>query len=77
MYYPLKSLLGPIFTKFYVGPSAKGELKFCFNDHASGTKMAAIPIDVENHLKIFFRTKKPLKLSLRIEHCGLEIYQLY
>ena len=69
----LKSLPGPIFTKFHVEPSVKGELKMCFNGHASMTKMATIPIDVENCLKIFFRTKKASKLSLNIEHCRWEI----
>ena len=30
--------------------------------------MATIPIDVENQLKIFFKTKKALKLSLGIKY---------
>ena len=76
MYFLLKSLPGPIFANFHVEPSVKKELKFCTNGHASVIKMAAILTDFENHLKIFFRTKKALKLSLGIEHYGWEIYQL-
>ena len=66
MYFPLKLLPGPVFTKVHVEPSIKGESKICFNGHASVTKITAIPIDVENHLKIF-RSKKALKLSLSME----------
>ena len=59
-------------------PTVTGELKICLNGHASLTKMAAMPIDIKKHLNmIFFRTKNVLKLSLGIEHCGWESYQLY
>ena len=39
------------------------------------SKIVAIPIDVENHFKIF-RTKKVLKLILDLELRGWELYQL-
>ena len=51
-------------------PSVKGELEICLNGHTSTTKKAAIPLDVENHLKLFFRTKKAFKLSLILEQCA-------
>ena len=52
---------------------SNGNLNKCFNSHASMTKIAAVPKDVGNHLKIFFRTKEVLKRCLSIEHWGLEI----
>ena len=51
-------LSGPILTKFHIGPSVKGELEIYFNGHASMTKMAATPIDVENHLKTSSEPRK-------------------
>ena len=69
MYFPLKSQSGPIFTKFHVEPSVKGALIMYFHVHTSLTKMTAILIDVENHLKTLFRIEKTLELGLSIEHC--------
>ena len=51
-----KIIARAIFHQFHVMPSVKRDLKICLSDHASITNMAAIPIDVENHLKIFTRT---------------------
>ena len=65
-----------MFTKFHVKPSVRGDLKIYLNGRISVFKMVAIPKDVENHLKIFIRTKKALKLSFSIEHCGRETYHL-
>ena len=39
------------FRNFHVEASVKGDLKVCLGDHVSVTKMAALPIHVENHIK--------------------------
>ena len=48
---PLISLAGQIFAKFHV-VFCQRELKICFKDHASVTKIAGIPIDIETHLHV-------------------------
>ena len=70
MYFPLNSLPRAHFNLILCEALCQTGLKICFNDHGTVTKMAAVRIDVENHLKTFFRRKKALKLSLNIEHCG-------
>ena len=53
---------GPRFFKLHVAPSVKGGFKICAKVTVL-SKMATMPL-YGKHLKIFFRTKKALRLIL-------------
>ena len=67
----------PIEAKFYVGAVWVRGTKVPSNGHGHMTKMAAMPIYVKNHRKIFFsRTEQPMILELGMQHRVLKYYPI-
>ena len=61
---------GPIKTKFHMEPPGDGGTKVCSGGLGHMTKMAAMPINGKNTLKIFSGTKGRMTLGLGMQHSG-------